>query len=176
MNTTIDAPVEWVETIGQLRLPSKADDRLQQLMDRNNEGELAVEQRAGGCWEYCRMHQSLQGASFHLEHVIPRSKGGGDGLGNLAWACPSCNLRKSDRTEAVDPDVGVFAALFNPRRDPWNDHFAWAEYRIVGVTAIGRATSAALEFNTPRRLLIRQVELAFGLFPPEPDSVPPPAP
>ena len=45
MNTTIDAPVEWVETIGQLRLPSKADDRLQQLMDRNNEGELAVDER-----------------------------------------------------------------------------------------------------------------------------------
>jgi len=45
MNTTIDAPVEWVETIGQLRLPSKADDRLQQLMDRNNEGELAADER-----------------------------------------------------------------------------------------------------------------------------------
>lgn len=45
MNTTIDAPVEWVETIGQLRLPSKADDRLQQLMDRNNEGELAAGER-----------------------------------------------------------------------------------------------------------------------------------
>jgi len=45
MNTTIDAPVEWVETIGQLRLPSKADDRLQQLMDRNNEGELAPGER-----------------------------------------------------------------------------------------------------------------------------------
>jgi hypothetical protein len=45
MNTTIDAPVEWVETIGQLRLPSKADGRLQQLMDRNNEGKLAAGER-----------------------------------------------------------------------------------------------------------------------------------
>ena len=45
MNTTIDAPVEWVETIGQLHLPSKADGRLQQLMDRNNEGELAAGER-----------------------------------------------------------------------------------------------------------------------------------
>ena len=33
------------ETIGQLRLPSKADDRLQQLMDRNNEGQLAAGER-----------------------------------------------------------------------------------------------------------------------------------
>lgn len=45
MNATIDAPVEWVETIGQLRLPNKADGRLQQLMDRNNEGELATGER-----------------------------------------------------------------------------------------------------------------------------------
>jgi hypothetical protein len=40
MSTTIAAPTEWVETVGDLRLPIKADLRLQQLMDRNNEGEL----------------------------------------------------------------------------------------------------------------------------------------
>ena len=45
MNTTVDAPVEWVETIGQLRLPIKSDERLQQLMDRNNEGQLAAGER-----------------------------------------------------------------------------------------------------------------------------------
>ncbi|BBO30858.1 hypothetical protein [Lacipirellula parvula] len=45
MNTTVDAPVEWVETIGQLRLPTKSDERLQQLMDRNNEGQLAAGER-----------------------------------------------------------------------------------------------------------------------------------
>ena len=41
MDTTIPAPAEWVETIGELRLPSKTDLRLQQLMDRNNEGTLS---------------------------------------------------------------------------------------------------------------------------------------
>lgn len=138
--------------------------------------ELAVEQRAGQRCEYCRMHQSLQGASFHVEHAVPRSKGGSDDHDNLAWACPSCDLRKSDRTEAVAPDTGLVARLFNPRRDRWDEHFAWAEYQIVGVTPIGRATVAALEFNTPRRLLIRQVESAFGLFPPDSDSGAPPAP
>lgn len=145
-------------------------------MSARRDLELAVEQRAGGRCEYCRMHQSLQGASFHLEHAIPRSKNGGDGLDNLAWACPSCNLRKSDRTEAVDPDIGTIAPLFNPRRDHWDEHFAWLEYQIIGVTSIGRATAATLEFNTPRRLLIRQVELAFGFFPPGPNSGPPSAP
>ena len=40
VSNTIDAPLEWVETVGDLRLPPKANQRLQQLMDRNNEGLL----------------------------------------------------------------------------------------------------------------------------------------
>ena len=45
MDATIPAPAEWVEAIGELRLPSKADLRLQQLMDRNNEGKLSLPER-----------------------------------------------------------------------------------------------------------------------------------
>lgn len=127
---------------------------------------LQVRQRADDRCEYCRMHQSLQGATFHIDHVIPESKGGSSGLHNLAWACPSCNLHKSDRTEVTETDGGEAVALFNPRRDAWGDHFAWDGYRIEGKTALGRATVAALQRNSPRRLLIRQAEELFGLFPP----------
>jgi hypothetical protein len=42
MNPTIPAPTEWIATIGDLRLPSKTDVRLQQLMDLNNEGRLSA--------------------------------------------------------------------------------------------------------------------------------------
>jgi hypothetical protein len=45
MNATIPAPAEWVETVGALRLPLKADLRLQDLMDRNNEGNLSATER-----------------------------------------------------------------------------------------------------------------------------------
>ena len=40
MEMTVAAPVEWVESVSDLRLPPKADARLQQLMDRNTEGLL----------------------------------------------------------------------------------------------------------------------------------------
>lgn len=40
MNSTIAAPVDWIEAVGNLRFPLKADHRLQELMDRNNEGLL----------------------------------------------------------------------------------------------------------------------------------------
>ena len=46
MSSTIDAPLEWVETVGNLRLPPKTDQRLQELMDRNNEGLLTEADRA----------------------------------------------------------------------------------------------------------------------------------
>ena len=46
MSTTIDAPLEWVETVSSLRLPPKADQRLQELMNRNNEGLLTEAERA----------------------------------------------------------------------------------------------------------------------------------
>ena len=45
MNAVIAAPVDWIESVGNLRLPAKADRRLQDLMDRNNEGRLTVEER-----------------------------------------------------------------------------------------------------------------------------------
>lgn len=125
-----------------------------------------VEVRAGQRCEYCRMHQSLQGANFHVEHIIPRSRGGTDDPDNLALACPSCNLHKSDRTEATDPESNETTPLFNPRRDRWKDHFRWDGYRIVGLTPLGRVSAAALDFNHPRRLLIRHAEELLELFPP----------
>src|SRR5689334_6001180 len=125
--------------------------------------ERQVATRADDRCEYCRMHQSLQGARFHLEHILPSSRGGSTNLDNLAWACPGCNLRKSDRIEAVDPDTGATAKLFNPRSDLWQENFAWDDYHIVGLTEIGRATIAALDFNHARRIRIRQAEQTFGL-------------
>jgi hypothetical protein len=45
MSATIAAPAEWIETVGNLRLPRKFDHRLQELMDRNNEGLLSEGER-----------------------------------------------------------------------------------------------------------------------------------
>jgi hypothetical protein len=45
VNSIIAAPVDWVEAVGNLHLPAKADHRLQELMDRNNEGLLQESER-----------------------------------------------------------------------------------------------------------------------------------
>lgn len=38
----------------------------------------------------------------HVDHVLPRSKGGTDALGNLRAACRACNLRAGNRQPALD--------------------------------------------------------------------------
>lgn len=38
--------MEWIKTVGELKLPVKADRRLQKLMDRNNEGQLTEVERS----------------------------------------------------------------------------------------------------------------------------------
>ncbi len=40
MSATINAPLDWVEAVGNLHFPVKADRRLQELMDRNNDDLL----------------------------------------------------------------------------------------------------------------------------------------
>jgi HNH endonuclease len=82
----------------------------------------AVRLRADGRCQYCLMHESLQGATFHVEHIIPQSKGGHSVLENLALACPGCNLHKADRTTAVDPATGEQVPLFHPIRQRWSEH------------------------------------------------------
>ena len=135
-------------------------------MNSRAELERQVSQRAANRCEYCGTHQSLQGALFHLEHVVPISRGGATDLENLAWACPGCNLRKSNRVEGIDAESGIPAPLFHPRTNVWHEHFHWDEYQLVGLTAVGRATIATLDLNHARRVRIRQAEQVFGLFPP----------
>ncbi|MFD7487906.1 HNH endonuclease [Streptomyces mirabilis] len=50
--------------------------------------------RYGRACAYC----GDSSASLHQEHIVPISRGGTDGIGNLVPACPDCNLGKGDRT------------------------------------------------------------------------------
>ena len=87
-------------------------------------------------------------------------------LENLALACVSCSLRKGPRTTAIDPTAGDAAQLFHPRLNAWNDHFHAAESgEIVGLTAIGRATIAALSTNRVLAVAIRREERSRDRWP-----------
>lgn len=42
--SVVSAPLDWVELVSALKLPPKADRRLQDLMDRNTEGRLSADE------------------------------------------------------------------------------------------------------------------------------------
>lgn len=125
-----------------------------------------VRQRAMDRCEYCRLPQSIQEATFHIDHVRPRSAQGPTELDNLALACVTCSLRKAAKTTAIDPRTGNIVLLFNPRSDSWSDHFSFTPaWRVRGKTATGRATIAALGMNRAAIILIRSELALLNRFP-----------
>jgi hypothetical protein len=117
---------------------------------------------------YCLTPAALIGAPLEIEHLAPISLGGLTEEANLWLACSLCNAHKGSQITARDPLSGETVPLFDPRRQSWNEHFAWTSSGdlIVGLTRTGRATVAALNLNRPALLLTRQTWIAVGLHPP----------
>ena len=128
--------------------------------------QRAVLRRADGRCEYCGLSQAGQEASFHVDHICPRAKGGMTSLENLALACVSCSLRKGARRTASDPLTGKSARIFHPRSQVWPDHFHWKGCRVVGLTPTGRATVDGLKMNRMLAQAIRAEESLRGRHPP----------
>lgn len=65
---------------------------------------------------------------------------------------------KRDFVSAIDPDSGVETALFNPRTQNWTDHFRWNDEntRLIGLSAVGRATVSRLRMNRSGAVRARQ--------------------
>lgn len=126
-----------------------------------------VRKRAANRCEYCQYPQAACYATFECDHVAPASAGGTLDYENLAWACPTCNASKRERTIAIDPASGKTVPLFNPRVDQWDEHFSWSAdtLRIRGKTAKGRATVRLLRMNRRGVTIIRMLLLQAGLHP-----------
>lgn len=56
-------------------------------------------------------------SQLSLDHVIPRSRGGGATWENIVCACLKCNVRKGGRTP-VEADLRLIREPVKPRRNP----------------------------------------------------------
>ncbi|HWF18458.1 MAG TPA: HNH endonuclease [Verrucomicrobiae bacterium] len=126
----------------------------------------SIEKRALWRCEYCHAPQHVTGYNFHLEHIVPRGKGGSDHHSNRALACANCNFSKSNHLSAPDPKNGRLERLFNPRSDKWQEHFAFsrATLKISGKTSIGRATVTLLRMNSERQLEARALWVELQVY------------
>ena len=99
-----------------------------------------VATRANGCCEYCRSQARFATQSFAIDHI-----------------------------DAPDPVSRQQVALYHPRQQVWDEHFAWSKdfLLIIGITAVGRATVEALRLNREPLVNLRRALYGIGEHPPE---------
>jgi hypothetical protein len=131
--------------------------------------EQLVRSRAQERCEYCHASQRHYRDKFPVDHIVARQHRGATVSENLALACLECNLRKGPNIASLDPESGQLVALFHPRKDVWNDHFAWRGAVLVGLSAVGRATVTLLELNRSSRVVVRESLIEERVFPPPAD-------
>jgi len=116
---------------------------------------------------YCHSPKILLGIPLEVDHINPDAVCAKTDLSNLCLCCRSCNGHKGKRSHARDPQSGRQTQLFHPRRQTWEEHFAWSEdgIRIVGISAIGRATVDALKMNNELIMKLRGLWMVLEFHP-----------
>ena len=129
--------------------------------------ERIAEQAQRRCG-YCQTQESVVGMPLEIDHIIPVVAGGSSEEGNLWLACPRCNVYKGDQTSAWDEETGESAPIFDPRRQRWDDHFAWQQGGLIiaGLTPTGRVTVEALQMNNAFVVRSRRVWILWSWHPP----------
>lgn len=132
-----------------------------------------VVSRAGGCCEYCHLHQEDSSFTFHIEHVIAEKHGGKTTEENLCLSCPECNSFKGSDIASLD-DFGESSSvslLYNPRTQRWSDHFRHNGAIIEPLTSEGRVTVKILQMNRIEAIAEREIFIKLGTYP---CTLPPP--
>lgn len=82
--------------------------------------------------QYCGRHRSeLRGREFLTrDHIVPVSRGGGNGWENVVAACSPCNNRKADH---LPHECGMH--LLRPPIEPNHVELVWAVRRVTDVQA-----------------------------------------
>jgi 5-methylcytosine-specific restriction endonuclease McrA len=92
-----------------------AFDRLPRMRVRFSRHNIYL--RDDNTCQYCG--RRLPRAELNLDHVVPRSHGGGTSWENVVCSCIPCNLRKANRT----PEQAGMLLRKKPVRPKWNPGF-----------------------------------------------------
>ncbi len=134
----------------------------------SGEVRARVQAVSGDRCGYCQSQQRYVLGLLEVDHIVPRALGGTSEEDNLWLSCRLCNGFKGARMHGPDPTTGEPIRLFNPRHQRWKEHFAWSEdgLRILGLTACGGATVAALQLNNVIAVTVRRAWITAGWHPP----------
>lgn len=120
------------------------------------------------CCAYCRTTQANSGQPMVVDHIVPQSQGGETSFENLCFSCRRCNEFKGAVVQAEDPLTGELVSLYQPRRQIWDEHFAWdaSGIHLIGLTAVGRITILVLRINNEVIVNARRRWVSAGWHPP----------
>lgn len=126
-----------------------------------------VSNRAESLCEYCLIHEEDTFLGCEVDHIISEKHGGPTEAANLALACLFCNRNKGSDIASLVPGTAQLVRFFNPRFDPWSEHFRLGRdgITIVPLTAVGEATLRILGVNDGERLLERDTLREVGRYP-----------
>lgn len=132
---------DWVGLVrGRLAVPTvvrltKFDrQRFRKHRGRRVEGPFVplnrrnIYHRDGNLCQYCG--RKFPSSELSLDHVVPKSRGGGDTWENLVCACTACNSKKADKmpAEARMKLIRVPRALKTPAQLIRVQHASWAQF------------------------------------------------
>ena len=111
-------PMDWISTVKfDLAVPRIIRllfyDKLPRSQVKLNRRNVFARDR--NCCQYCG--KKAPGNELSLDHVTPRSMGGGTTWDNLVCACTKCNARKGGRTPK-QANMRLVTEPVRPRRNP----------------------------------------------------------
>lgn len=126
-----------------------------------------VLKRAGYRCELCGAHEGQ--AALHIDHIIPRAKGGSDEISNFQAHCVTCNTNKRDRD---DTDFRGVLASYQDRADDCL-FCCMAPSRIVAESELCYAIRDGFPVTPLHTLVIpkRHVADYFDLYQPELNAI-----
>lgn len=98
--------VEWNRLHSKLykqRHPHKVREQInrRRALKESAPGDITIEEFWASCdrrgWECSYCHDALTKASATMDHVVPLSRGGSNGIDNIAPCCRRCNASKGNR-------------------------------------------------------------------------------
>ena len=125
----------------------------------------AVELRAEGMCEYCRIAIEDTYLGGEIDHIRSLKHRGKTEFENLALACQPCNRNKGSDLGSISESSKVLVRFFNPRTDVWNEHFRVNKNaEIETLTEIGEVTALIFRFNDWERISERQGLIEIGRY------------
>jgi ATP adenylyltransferase len=117
--------------------------------------------------ELCGVHEER--AALHIDHIIPRARGGSDDISNFQSLCVTCNTNKRDRD---DTDFREILASYD-NRDSSCPFCKIDQGRIVAENELCYAIRDGFPVTPMHTLIIpkRHIEGYFDLYQPELNSI-----